>query len=100
MQYFFQANVNGTTNTVALLSVYGEPDAHLLEVSSGALLVCQYYNADQASLKVVSVKNITSCIAMVPFGDLVHQKYFVCEKMGLEIAYLGGITDELEDVEV
>lgn len=99
MQYFFQANVNGTTHTVALLSVYGEPDAHLLEISSGALLVCQYYNTDQASPKVVPVKNITSCIAMVPFGDLVHRKYFVCEKMGLQVAFLGGIAEELEEGE-
>ena len=96
MQYFFQAEVHGQIHTLALVSVYSEPDAHLFQISSGALLVCDYYGTTSAStLQVIAVKNIASCIAMVPFGDNGH-KYFVCEKMGLEVAFLGGSAEEFE----
>ncbi|KAF8816949.1 hypothetical protein BYT27DRAFT_7247837 [Phlegmacium glaucopus] len=88
VQYFFQGKVHGNEETLALVSIYGTPDPILLEESSGALAVCQYKGI--AALEVVAVKPIASCIAMVPFKELGDGRYFVCEKMGLDIAFLAG----------
>lgn len=81
------------TEALALISEYGIPDPVLLEESSGALIVCQYWGA--ASLSVIPAKNIISCLAMVPFKEPHDGRFFVCEKMGLDVAFLGGY-EELE----
>jgi hypothetical protein len=78
---------------LALVSIYSTPDPILLEESSGALLVCRYKGI--ASLEVISVKHIASCIAMVPFKDPDDGRCFVCEKMGLDVAFLAG-SQEVE----
>ncbi|KAF8811838.1 hypothetical protein BYT27DRAFT_7221332 [Phlegmacium glaucopus] len=79
---------NVMLKTLALVSIYGTPDPILLEESSGVLAVCQYKGI--AALEVVAVKQIASCIAMVPFKEPGDRRYFVCEKMGLDIAFLAG----------
>ncbi|KAF8971770.1 hypothetical protein BDZ97DRAFT_1650914, partial [Flammula alnicola] len=95
VQYYFQAELAEQTETLALVSTYGPPNPQLLEESSGALLVCQYQGI--ASLEVISVKNIVSCVAMVPFKNPEDGRFFVCEKTGLEVAFLGG-AEENEDL--
>jgi len=60
-------------------------------------MVCQYRGI--ASLEVISVKNITSCIAMVPFREPQDGRFFVCEKMGLDMAFLAG-SQEDKQIEV
>jgi hypothetical protein len=97
VEYFFQATINGQIETLALISCYDAPDTQLAEASSGALLACRY-QGDNA-LKVIPVKLIASCIAMVPFKDK-NNMFFICEKMGLEVAFLGGAGDHVaEDAE-
>jgi len=44
-------------------------------------------------MKVIDVKTIRAVIAMVPhkpFPEDTRQRYFVVEKPGLDVAYLGG----------
>lgn len=51
---------------------------------------------------VVDVKEIHSVIAMVahcPFARESVQRYFVVEKPGLEVASLGGMDENVPDVE-
>jgi hypothetical protein len=93
VQFFFQLKINNREETVALISVFGNPDPRLLQESSGALIVCEYrgYNF----FEIVPVKTISTCIAMIPFKNPEDNLFFVCNKMGLDVAFLGG-AQELE----
>ncbi|KAH7905503.1 hypothetical protein BJ138DRAFT_1017616, partial [Hygrophoropsis aurantiaca] len=100
VQYYFRAKVDNPavdteledseTSTLALVSIYSPPDAAILESSYNTVWICRYQG--NASLTVVDVKNITSVVAMVPAGDR-ENEYFVVEKPGLEVAYMGGIEE-------
>ncbi|KAF8156749.1 hypothetical protein B0H34DRAFT_658247, partial [Crassisporium funariophilum] len=92
VQYFFRAKLHENEETFALISRYGPPDPILLTESSGALMVCQYKGI--TSLEVILVKEIISRIAMVPFKQPHDGQFFVCEKMGLDMAFLGGIQED------
>ena len=48
------------------------------------------------SLEVVPVKSISTCIAMIPFKNSEDNLFFVCNKMGLDVAFLGG-AQEMEE---
>ncbi|KAF8156693.1 hypothetical protein B0H34DRAFT_658155, partial [Crassisporium funariophilum] len=91
VQYFFQARINEHNKTLALISQFSLPNANLLAKSSGALIVCQYRGI--ALLVVISVKNIISCIAMIPFTEPQDGRFFVCKKRGLDVAFLGGLQE-------
>ena len=93
VQFFFRAEIEGQMHGLALISKYGPPDAELLHQSSNALWVSQYQGNEQ--LKVINIKSIATCIAMIPFMDPPDGRFFVCEKMGLEIGYLGGVDEDL-----
>ena len=96
VQFFFQLMIDNKEETVALLSVFGDPDPHLLQESSGTLIVCEYRGNN--SLEVVPVKTISTCIAMIPFKNPEDNLFFVCNKMVLDVAFLGGAQEEdLED---
>ena len=71
------------------------PNPRLLEESSNTLMVCQYMG--DAALKIIPVKKIASCIAMVPFNDPADDYFFVCEKVGLEMAQMAGAQEEIGD---
>ena len=95
VQYFCQlGDLNGMTEAVALISVFSSPDDFFRQESSGALLVCTYRG--NTCLRVISVQDIKSCVAMVPFKNTEDGKFYVCEKMGLEIAYLGGAAEPVD----
>jgi len=48
-------------------------------------------------LKVIEIKTIATCVAMVPFTKPPDGRFFVCEKMGLEIGHLGGSQEDPDD---
>lgn len=84
--------------TYALVSIYGPPDADLLEDSYHTLHACTYQGQD--SLKVVKISAILSVISMQPLpliGDEQEQKWFVVEKSGLDDTELTGYTDPLDE---
>ena len=80
---------------LALVSLYSRPDATLLQSSSNTLWSCQYQGVE--GFRVVEVKSIMSVVAIVPLphGDL--GSCFVAEKLGLEVADLGGVFEEVLD---
>jgi hypothetical protein len=98
VQYFFQAQVpaHGTL-TLALVSVYGPPDQQILTESSNALWACEYTGHD--ALEVFPVTWIKSCVAMPPLKKPADRWFFVCEKMGLAVASMGGNVEELNENE-
>lgn len=96
VQFFFRATVNNTTKGLALISVYDPPDEDLLRDSSNALWVALYRGEDH--LKVIDIKSIATCVAMVPFTKPPDGRFFVCEKMGLEVGNLGGFHEDAGDI--
>lgn len=53
-------------------------------------------------MRVIDVKTIRSVIAMVPhkpFHEDTQQRYFIVEKPGLDVAYLGGNVEVVPDEE-
>jgi hypothetical protein len=95
VQYFFQAQIQNETITLALASVYGTPNQEILARSSHALWTCEY--SGHEGLHVFPVTWIKSCVAMPPLKKPTDSWFFVCEKMGLAVASLGGNVEEFND---
>jgi len=87
----------------ALISMYGAPDADLLEDSSHALWACEYQG--DANLKVINISSILSVVSMQPLPKLSSDEFggkkmvFVIEKSGLEDTELTGYIDPLNVVD-
>jgi hypothetical protein len=78
----------------ALVSLYTAPDATMLTRSHGTLWSCEYQ--DETALKVIPVKSIISVVGMVPHKT---DRFFVTEKLGLEVAFMGGAEEEMTEGE-
>jgi hypothetical protein len=84
--------------TLAMISVYSEPNPDLLTVSHGTFASCQYFGDN--ALIVVDVLCLESVVAMVPHNPP-HSKdselhFFLVERPGLDIANLG--ASDLEPI--
>ena len=104
VRFYFGALVKGERLTLALVSLYSPPDTTLLTASYDTLWSCQYHGSD--ALGVVNVKQIVSVVAMVPLPRKVEdgdseeddeESYFVVEKPGLEVFFLGDVEEDLSD---
>jgi hypothetical protein len=99
--YYFQALINETETTLAVVSLYSLPHEELLEYSHHTLLSCVYQG--DAHLQVIDIKSIMSVVAMVPhhpFPEDPLDRYFVVEKPGLDVAHLGGVVEVGPDEEL
>lgn len=81
--------------TLVLLSLYSPPDKTLYRKSHETLWSCTYRG--DAGFVVFDAKEITSVVAMVPLDNEETGRYFVTEKLGLEVAFMGGMEDDLAD---
>ncbi|KAI0309381.1 hypothetical protein OF83DRAFT_1166864 [Amylostereum chailletii] len=116
VQFYFRLRIRtthkpeGTTHTVALISLYEKPDTARLSASYGAVWASVYQG--DGALAVIDVKNISSLAAMVPYdilshtdalerarGSLVGHRYFLLDKPGLDIIFMGGGGDDDDDEE-
>jgi len=79
--------------TLVLLSLYSPPNLALYWKSHETLWSCQYQG--NAGFEVLEAKDISSVVAMVPLDDEDTGRYFVTEKMGLEVAYMSGMEEEI-----
>jgi hypothetical protein len=82
-----------------MVSLYGPPNEWFLEASSNTLWSCKKLGDD--GLVVVDVNEIEAVVAMVLHrpripGREVEDRYYVCEKMGLDVAEMGGWRDDGE----
>ena len=92
IEFFFCTKVGDEELPFALVSLFTAPDATLLARSHGTLWSSRYQG--EAELRVIPVKSVISVVAMVPHkGD----RFFLAEKPGLEVAWLGGVAEELTD---
>jgi hypothetical protein len=73
-----------------LISLYAAPDATLLARSHGTLWCCEYQG--ESELRVIPAKAIISVVAIVPHKD---DRFVVVEKLGLEVAYMGGVEEDM-----
>jgi len=77
--------------------MFSRPDPHLCNISHETLLSC----AKLCNKKVVDVKRITAVVGMVPHhphipnAEQAEDRYFVVEKVGLEMADMGGFREEI-----
>ncbi|KAI0364295.1 hypothetical protein BV20DRAFT_956494 [Pilatotrama ljubarskyi] len=99
--YFFPLTVNATDTTfhLAMVSVFSPPDPAIRKETHDVLLACRYQG--QRSREVVNIKDIQSVVAMVPLplrreeaedprsAELYSDRYFVVEKLGLDMAWFG-----------
>ncbi|KAI0349119.1 hypothetical protein OH77DRAFT_1507564 [Trametes cingulata] len=106
VRYFLEGTAAGDLFTLAMLSLFSPPDNTLLRESFGVLWACDYGGAN--SRLVVDAKSIVAVVAMVPLpltgteardGQTAARygsRFFLVEKPGLDIAFLGGITQDIE----
>ncbi len=102
VRYYFKAALQPESpeNGFAMVSVYSDPDADLLESSCHTLWSCEYTGDN--SLQVVSIKDIESVVAMVPhpipadiaLANKLRGRVYVGEQMGLDVISMAGIVDD------
>ncbi|KAJ3924905.1 MAG: hypothetical protein NXY57DRAFT_1033246, partial [Lentinula lateritia] len=102
VHFFFRLSITDfDIRTLAMVTLYTPPDSRLLHLSSGALWSCERGDADLT--RVFDVTDIQAVIAMVPhstefLGEGWKHRVFVVEKPGLDVAGMGGYTEN-EDPE-
>ncbi|KAF8804536.1 hypothetical protein BYT27DRAFT_7106488, partial [Phlegmacium glaucopus] len=77
---------------LAMVVFYSLPHCNLLDLSYNTLLLC----TPEMGCRVIDVKPICSVVAMIPhhpFPGDTQKRYFVVEKPGLDVAWLGGSTE-------
>ena len=93
VMFYFLANINEEKHALAVIKLFSPPDNGLLQASSGAVLCCDALE----EYVVVKIQNILSVVAMIPHhlnGQLHH---FVVERMGLDIAFLTGTSETINE---
>ncbi|OBZ65434.1 hypothetical protein A0H81_14606 [Grifola frondosa] len=113
VQYYFQARLkrDEEPHQLAMVALFSDPDALLARASYGVVLSC-VRRVDEHHLVAINVKDIKSVVAMVPHtvdrafnaGEYYHgespegrQRYFVFEKLGLEVSALAGVIEITDD---
>ncbi|OBZ74776.1 hypothetical protein A0H81_05489 [Grifola frondosa] len=97
---------------LAMVSLFSDPDQFLAEASYGVILSC-VRRTDEHRLVAIDVRDIKAVVAMVPHtveralaantyyhGNIPvpgSQRYFVVEKLGLEVASLAGVIETTDD---
>jgi hypothetical protein len=96
--YFFQLKINNSTEALALVSVFSDPNAAHLTASKNTVWSSTYHG--DAALKVINVKCITAVVSMIPH-ELPEQpgiqRWFVMEMPGLDAAQMGGNYEALTE---
>lgn len=93
VQFYFldKSETELDAQAFAVVSVYGPPNAEMLQESSHTLHACEYQGYD--NLQCVSVSSIISVVSMQPLPRLPgdpENLWFVVEKSGLEDVQLFG----------
>jgi hypothetical protein len=80
---------------LAFVSEYASPYLDFFKKSTFTFWWC----TPDACLSVISVKNITSVVSMIPrtIPGSQESRLFLCEKPGLHVAYMGGNMEIAEE---
>jgi hypothetical protein len=98
VQFFFRSNHSSEECTYALVSIWSELDMDLLQESFNTIYSCVYMG--QTDLHVIDMKKILSVVAMVPMKPSEgarSKQFFLLEKPGLEIIYLGDVPTVVDN---
>ena len=90
VQYYFILEVNKVSKTLALVVLYNSPNPVKLQNSFYTNIYCKYIG--DARLHMIDIKDIQFVVAMVPRQG----NFFVVEKIGLDIAHLGSVEENIE----
>ncbi|RDX44352.1 hypothetical protein OH76DRAFT_1458043 [Lentinus brumalis] len=102
VQYFFQIEFGGHERTLVMLAPFSAQDEALYRTTFGVLTACM---AQPNSRLVVDAKDIASVVAMFPAiltaeeegrpdaADLRSRRFYVGEKLGMEISILQGYME-------
>ena len=88
--------IQNNEHALTVVSLYSQPDPTLMASSSNTVLFCLHKG--NTGLAVISVKCIIAGIAMVPHTvptAPTETRYFVMEKLGLDIVSMDGIIEEM-----
>ncbi|KAI9066946.1 hypothetical protein FKP32DRAFT_1564687 [Trametes sanguinea] len=107
VQYYFVLDLENEQRALAMLAPFSPPDPAILQDSENTVLACNSPSDDDRA--VVDVDEIVAVVAMVPLPlsqeearqgrNVGRQRFFVVEKPGLEVASLGGIRQDLDDLD-
>ena len=92
--------IHDAETSLAIISVYSPPHAGLLTLSYNTLWSCTYHG--NHLLRVIDAKSISAVVVMVPhrpFPEDSSERFFVVEKPGLDISFLGGVTESAPEEE-
>jgi hypothetical protein len=103
--YYARLRVLNSLETVAVISLYGPPDPSLWALSSKTLWSSRALGDE--GIVVVRAKDLLSVVAMIPHAPRIAEmgqgdRFFVVEKLGLDIVALGevlGIEDDGEELD-
>jgi hypothetical protein len=96
VHYFFQLDISNTTHTLALVSVFSEPNLSHFRLSNKTVWSCKYFG--DVALKVIDAKLISAVVAMIPHelpDESGVQRWFMMEMPGLDVAQMGGMYEEI-----
>lgn len=95
--------------TLAIASLFSMPDEAIYQHTHGVLTVCEYRGEqidekkeDAQSLVVIEIESIKAVVGMVPFGERAegqNPRFFLAEKLGLDVYDLGTTLGEDSDDE-
>ena len=100
VRFYFTMHIEDIEHALAVVSLYSQPDLTMLVSSSNTMVSCVHQ--DNAGLAVISVRSILAGITMVPHTiptTPAETRYFVVEKMGLDITLMDGIVEVTVDEE-
>ena len=89
--------------SLALVSLFSNPDPTLLSLSFNTLWSCQYQG--NMALQFINTKTIQAVVSMVPHmpmiqGQPAEGRFFLVEKPGLDVAMIAGAEEEMSGEEL
>jgi hypothetical protein len=97
--YYFMASIAQENRALAMIRLYSAPDHDMLQLSFSAVYSVTEMELNNA-LQVIDVHTIISVVSVQPHDYKTipsEQRYFIWEQIGLDIAILRGIQEEMGD---
>ncbi|KAG1809193.1 uncharacterized protein BJ212DRAFT_1579764 [Suillus subaureus] len=98
VQYYIECRIDHTrpVEALAVIKLFSLPHQELLRQPHTTFISCQYLG--DAGTIVVNVKSIHSVVAMVPHKLNDEDRFYMVEKPGADVTYLGGYLEEDEQI--
>ena len=98
VQFFILWTHKGHKTPLALVSLYLTLEPRLLKASHNTLWSCE--DQGDLALQFIKAKTIKSVVAMIPHmpmieGQQLGEHFFLVEKLGLDIAVIGGMVEAM-----